>query len=236
MGRTNTTKIIAIGASCTVAVLLLSLAAWMMLSGDAAASQSDGVQIIGPRSAPVSSSEEAPESDNDPAAASNAPAPVDDPAPDRIAVYITGEVVSPGVYTVSDGDRLDRVLHLAGGPTADADLDRINLAAYVADAAHYNIPAVGERREDAASAAAKAAPASAADPPVNDCQTPVNINVATAQCLETLPGIGGVRAQSIVAHRQQAGPFASSQAITDVSGIGDGTYRRIAEMITVDPR
>lgn len=235
MGQTNTTKIIAIGVSCTVAVLLLSLAAWMILGGDAAANQSEGIQIIGHENASESGSEEAPESNNDPVAANNEPAPVDDPVPDRIAVYVTGEVVSPGVYTVSSGDRLDRVLHLAGGPTGQADLDRINLAAYVVDAAHYNIPAVGEQREDAALSGDKVAPASAAEPPANDCQTPVNINIATAQCLETLPGIGGVRAQSIVAHRQQAGPFPSSQAITDVSGIGDGIYRRIAEIITVDP-
>ena len=68
------------------------------------------------------------------------------------------------------------------------------------------------------------------------CQAPVNINTASGQCLETLPGIGGVRADSIVTHRERVGPFASPEAITEVSGIGDGIYRRIADMITVAPR
>ena len=67
------------------------------------------------------------------------------------------------------------------------------------------------------------------------CPSPVNINTASVRCLETLPGIGGVRAESIVAHREQEGLFANPEAITDVSGIGDGIFRRIAELITVDP-
>ena len=235
MGQSATTKTIAIGASCTVAVLLLALAGWMMLRTDAAVTQPEGIQIIAPGKTSVSGEEEAPESNKDLAVTNTTPTPIEAAVPDQITVYVTGEVVSPGVYTVAHGDRLDTVLHLAGGPTTDADLDRINLAAYVADAAHYDIPAVGEAVEVALPAADKTVPNSVGEPATSHCPTPVNINTATAQCLETLPGIGGVRAQSIVAHREQAGPFASPEAITEVSGIGDGTYRRIAGMITVDP-
>ena len=65
---------------------------------------------------------------------------------------------------------------------------------------------------------------------------PININAATAECLETLPGIGTVRAESIVAHREQMGPFVVAEDIKAVSGIGDGIYQRIADMIAVDDR
>ena len=68
------------------------------------------------------------------------------------------------------------------------------------------------------------------------CVVPVNINTATAECLETLPGIGSVRAQSIVTHREQSGPFVTTGGITAVSGIGDGIYGRVADMITVGGR
>lgn len=230
LGQARTTKTLAIGASFAAALLLLALAGWMMLRGGTPTSQPEGIQIIAPESAAEL------ETGDVPPATSTAAAPVDDTAPDRITVYITGEVVNPGVYTVTPGDRLDTVLQLAGGPTHDADLRRINLAAYATDAAHYSIPAAGDPTVVPAPATEPALQTSKELGPSVGCQAPVNINTATAQCLETLPGIGGVRAGSIVAHREQAGPFASPESITDVSGIGEGTYLRIAEMITVGPR
>ena len=73
-------------------------------------------------------------------------------------------------------------------------------------------------------------------PTLSSCSVPIDINVATADCLETLPGIGKVRAEAIVAHREQVGPFGSTEAITDVSGIGDGIYRQISGSIAVGQR
>ena len=68
-------------------------------------------------------------------------------------------------------------------------------------------------------------------------QNPISADINnTTDCLETLPGIGSVRAESIVAHREQAGPFATAAGIVAVPGIGDGIYRRIANLITVTPR
>ena len=150
-------------------------------------------------------------------------------------MYITGEVVNPGVYSVASGERLDAVLQLAGGATESADLGRVNLAAYATDAAHYHIPVAGESVRPGEPLGDGSAPNADEAGQSESCQPPVNINTASAQCLETLPGIGGVRAESIVAHREQEGPFANPEAITDVSGIGDGIFRRIVELITVDP-
>ena len=173
-------------------------------------------------------------------------------------MYLTGAVVKPGVYAMRPGQRLADALELAGGPTGDAALHQINLAAYLADAAHYRIPAVGEAEAPAVASppaaasppsgavavAVAVAPVAGANPPAApassspaaSCGTPIDINAATADCLQTLPGIGRVRAESIVAHRQQAGPFAAIEGITEVSGIGSGIYGQIAKLITAGPR
>ena len=230
MGTSGTKRLIAIGISGAAALLLLCVAAWLIFSGPADVDEPDGIQII----APEASAE--PDNTVFPINDTSAPAPSPAAPPERIAVYITGEVVRPGVYTVEKGERLDAVLRLAGGPTEDADLNRINLADYATDATHYDIPGAGEPVTPTGSSGNTSAPQASEVTPSEACQVPVNINTANAQCLETLPGIGGVRAESIVAHRDQEGSFASPEAITDVSGIGDGIFRRIAEMITVAPR
>ena len=230
MGQSRTKRLIAVVISGAVALSLLCVAAWMVLGGENDERAADGIQII----APVQTNEpNVGETSSDPTSVISQQ---EVKPPEQITVYITGEVVDPGVYTISKGERLDAVLRLAGGATENADLRRVNLAAYAADAAHYHIPETGmaagsgETPGDASTGKVPQPTATEA------CQTPVDINTAGAQCLETLPGIGGVRAQSIVTHREQAGPFASPEAITEVSGIGDGIYRRIADMITVGPR
>lgn len=188
-------------------------------------------------------------------------------APGEIAVYITGAVAKPGVYRVSVGERLDGVIELAGGPSEDADLSRINLAAYVKDAAHYRIPSVsnlsvgvpavgvpgggGDIADTAATASninastgavsagevsISAAGGGEAGASAGACVAPIDINSATPDCLQTLPGIGRVRAETIVAHREEVGLFPSAQSITAVSGIGNGIYGRIAGLITARPR
>ncbi len=229
MGPSGTKKLIAVGISGAVALPLLFVAAWMVFAGGAGEPEPDGVQII----APAETSE--PGAVGPPGAITQAPTPSPTALPEEITVYITGEVVNPGVYSVARGERLDAVLRLAGGATESADLGRINLAAYATDAAHYNIPAAGETVRPGEPLSDGSAPNADEAGQSESCQPPVNINTARVQCLETLPGIGGVRAESIVAHREQEGPFASPEAITDVSGIGDGIFRRIAELITVDP-
>ena len=229
--RTSATKrLLAIGISGAVAFSLLCVAAWMVFSGDNKEREPDGIQIIAPAETPE------PVVARTPSASTDVVHQSEVTPPQQITVYITGEVVEPGVYTIAEGERLDTVLALAGGPTENADLSRVNLAAYATDAAHYTIPKAGEPvghgETSSDGSTAKVAETTAA----GSCKVPVNINTASVQCLETLPGIGGVRAESIVDHREQEGPFAGPEVITDVSGIGDGIYRRIADMITVAPR
>ena len=227
-------RVLAIGASGVLAVLLVVVAVWMV-------NRSGGVPADAVQIAPAPDAAEA---------AASAAGTVSDPtatpvAPDILAVYITGAVAQPGVYRVPDGQRLDDLLALAGGPADNADLERINLAAYLSDAAHYRIPAVDDAVQDGG-AMAPALPASNPDTASvgnsgdaaataaisGSCAAPVDINTADAACLETLPTIGSVRAAAIVTHRRDAGPFAAAADITAVSGIGAGTYQRIADLIT----
>ena len=225
-------RVLATVFSAVAAMLILGVAVWLVFGNRSGNPQVDAdVQIIPPagESAAVESS-----GPSDPTVAAHV---VEVAVPVDMVVYVTGEVVNPGVYTVLAGQRLADVVDLAGGPTQSADLERVNLAAHVTDAGHYRIPALGASDDVpvgfglAATVQDERATSAAAS--VDPCGAPVNINTASAECLETLPGIGSVRAQSIVSHREKAGPFVSPDGITDVSGIGDGIYGRIADMITV---
>ena len=240
MNSASGKRFLAIGASGVLAVLLLVAAVWMM---NRSGGVPDGAVQIAPPPEPAESAAADGTADAGLAGASDAPAATPE-TPDILAVYITGAVASPGVYRAPAGQRLDDLLALAGGPAADADLERVNLAAYLSDAAHYRIPAVDDAVQygsapvpalpasspGTASMGGSAAETAGASGP---CAAPVDINTADAACLETLPTIGPARAVAIVTHRRDAGPFAAAADITAVSGIGAGTYQRIAGLITV---
>ena len=222
-------------ASVLLAAALLAVAAWMVVRANGA-NPSGAVQIIPPpapamagTTQPVANGTVAVTADKTGADKTEADAqPI-------LEVYITGEVVNPGVYAVRAGQRVDDVLELAGGPTDTADLELVNLAAYVTDAAHYRIPAAGDPVEPAGPGTASAGGDTTAAV-AGDCTPPIDINTATATCLQTLPGIGASRADAIIAHRQETGPFSAPDGITAVPGIGDGIYARIASLITVGVR
>jgi competence protein ComEA len=146
------------------------------------------------------------------------------PAPPLITVYISGEVVSPGVYEISSDARVERVVELAGGLTDEADASRINLAAHVADAQHIVVPAVGGPVVSAGTAADGAYPEQSAL---------VNINTASTDELQTLPGIGEAIAGYIVEYREEHGGFKSIDEIMNVTRIGAVTFDRIKDKITV---
>ena len=167
-----------------------------------------------------------------------APAPASAPLPSetRVGVYISGAVVNPGVYTVSEGSRLANVLLHAGGATAEADLAAVNLAAVVHDEDHWHIPERGESAAPAdglaASGGAVEQKAEAQGNGIGDGK--VDLNSADVELLKTLPGIGDVRAQAIVSYREANGEFASVDALLDVNGIGIGTVDNIRDLVTVE--
>jgi competence protein ComEA len=136
-------------------------------------------------------------------------------------VYISGAVQRPGVYTVAEGDRWIDVLEIAGGPTVEADVEAVNLSTRVRDEAHINIPRLGETTSAVAGQTAAG--------------EKIDINTASEALLDTLPGIGEVRAARIVESRQTLGPFASTQELVERGVIPRSTYENIADLITVGP-
>lgn len=150
------------------------------------------------------------------------PTPAPTPAP--IRVYISGAVRQPDVYMLPPGSIIKDGLAAAGGPAADADLDRINLAQPLSDGQHVLVPRQGE--------ALIVATAPASPSAVNGL---ININTASVQELEALPGIGPRLAQNIVDYRTEHGPFKSIEDIMNVDGIADVRFEQLKGLITVGP-
>lgn len=134
--------------------------------------------------------------------------------------YVTGAVRRPGLYTVGDGDRLADLIDLAGGATEDADLRAINMAVRVRDQDHWTVPSVAE---------SGTAPSNTDH--VRSPSGKVDINTADAKLLETLPGIGEVRARAIIHHRERHGPFKRVEDIIAVSGIGPANLESLRDLV-----
>jgi competence protein ComEA len=148
----------------------------------------------------------------------------------ELRVYVKGAVHNPGVYTLRPGDRVEDAIAAAGGATGDANLAAVNLAHRIKDEEQIDIRKVGETGP----------PGNATDQgpgTPSDCDLPgkglIDLNAASVDLLQTLPGIGQVRAEAVVRYREQTGPFRSVEGITNVSGIGPATYESIRELVTV---
>lgn len=141
----------------------------------------------------------------------------------EVVVHVAGAVSSPGVYTLPADSRVDDAVRAAGA-TADADLSQLNLAQKLADGQKITVPAAGETPAPADNAAPSDSSQSGAL---------VNINTATQEELETLPSIGEVRAQAIIAYREEHGGFRTTDELMEVSGIGEKIFADIAPHITV---
>lgn len=153
----------------------------------------------------------------------------------ELRVYVSGAVRRPGVYLLNPGDRLEDALAAAGGGTSEANLEAVNLAVRVQDEAHYRVPRIGETPGPGSNVVS--VPATSQDSPSGNGLSSaglIDLNKASVELLETLPGIGPVRAEAIVADRELNGPFLSVEQITRVQGIGTSTYTSIRDLVTVD--
>jgi competence protein ComEA len=165
------------------------------------------------------------------------PAPTCTPLPVR--VYVTGAVRVPDVYLLPAGSIVKDALLAAGGATADADLERINLAVQLCDQQQIYVPYQEEGTPPAPVISSAPSPTETlsvdsrsrgADP----AGTRININTASAEDLQTLPGIGPALAQRILDYRVEHGAFGSVQELTEVKGIGPATLAKLEHLITVD--
>lgn len=164
------------------------------------------------------------------------PTAIPQQTPPGIRVHVSGAVMSPGVYELTDGDRVMDAIASAGGVQPNADLASINLARRVQDEAQYHVPTQGDSRmaPTGVSANPVALPNDRPRSPSSVSSSPlIDLNSASVQELETLPGIGPVMAGRIVAHRDTNGPFTSVDDIESVPGIGPKTLESIRPLVAV---
>ncbi|MDO8703758.1 MAG: ComEA family DNA-binding protein [Sulfuricaulis sp.] len=138
-------------------------------------------------------------------------------APTDIRAYVTGAVINPGVYPLQEGDRWIDALEAAGGPAPDADLTAVNLARRVQDEDEIIVPRAGAT-----------AVADAAQGPL------IDINSAGQAELESLPGIGEVRAGAIIQSRTQDGAFGAVEDLLARKLVPQSVYEDIVPLIAVN--
>ncbi len=136
-------------------------------------------------------------------------------------VAVVGLVARPGLVTVPAGARIADAVEAAGGFLPGADPAAVNLAAVITDGQQIAVGVPGS-----SGSAEPAAPGAAGG-------AQVNLNTATAEELDALPGIGPVRAQRIVAHRGRMGHFRSVEELDDVPGIGPAIAAALVDLVTV---
>lgn len=159
------------------------------------------------------------------------------PAPTKVpvAVHVVGAVPRPGLYEFAEGARVQDAIDAAGGLLASANVDAINLAALLTDGDQLVIPYKdGEEPVEAP-----------AEPELPSSSTPengssnsenidlININTATLEELDSLPGIGPTIAQRIIDYRDENGPFTGIDEIMNVPGVGPSTFDEIKDLISV---
>jgi competence protein ComEA len=141
--------------------------------------------------------------------------------PALLVVHLSGEVIAPGVYRLPVGARIDDALKAAGGPTLDGDINRLNLAARLADGQQIVVP---KRLDPILST-------------IPDLPSPtparVNLNMASVAELDRLPGIGPVTAQRIVAYREQHGPFTGVDQLRQANLVNAATFEKIKDLVSI---
>lgn len=130
-----------------------------------------------------------------------------------VVVDVSGAVAQPGVYRMPAGSRVDDAVRRAGGASAGAELEAVNLAARLADGQQVVVPARRSATAPAAGAAAE--------------EGPISLGTATAEQLDTIDGIGPVTAHDIVEFREQHGGLSSVDQLDQISGIGPATMEAL---------
>jgi competence protein ComEA len=122
-----------------------------------------------------------------------------------------------------EGSRVADALEKAGGASADAQLDDLNLAGKLADGQKVMVPRKAQPEAQPAAGQVTAQPAS----------TLVNLKTATPEQLDALPGVGPTMAAKIIEYRQKNGPFTTVDELDDVSGIGPSKLEALRDLVTI---
>ena len=141
------------------------------------------------------------------------------PSPRPLVVHVSGAVLNPGLYQLPPGSRVQDAIQAAGGLLPEADAGALNLAALIKDGQRILVPTILQAQATAASNTTQAGL--------------VDINSASQEALESLPGIGPVLAQRILEYREANGPFATVEDLQKVEGVGTDTFEKLRELVTV---
>lgn len=173
--------------------------------------------MVGARPAPETAPAPRPEGPASPAPAESAP-------DGEVVVHVGGEVESPGIVVLPSGSRVADAIEAAGGLSPGSDPGLLNLARPLLD---------GEQVLVGATPPPDPAAAGGPGPPGAAPGSLIDLNTATPEQLQTLPGIGPVLAQRIVDHRTASGGFTSVAQLRDVSGIGDRRFAELSGLVHV---
>lgn len=144
-----------------------------------------------------------------------------------LVVHVTGQVERPGIVRLDAGARVIDALESAGGPSDAADLTAVNLARPVVDGEQVYVPLPGELPPAVSSGGGGGSDSGSGGV--------VDLNTADEQTLDTLPGVGPVLAERIIAWRDEHGRFTSVEELAEVSGIGDAMLSRLRDKVSVGP-
>lgn len=148
----------------------------------------------------------------------------------QIVVDLKGAVKYPKVYRIAADERVDDLIQLAGGFTADADQRRVNLAAKLKDEEVVYVIKKGENSPEGVTNTSDATD----QPLTTSSAAKVNINTADLASLETLSGIGEKKAQDIIDYRTKNGNFQKLEDLGNVSGFGVKTLEKLKDSICID--
>ena len=169
------------------------------------------------------------------------------PTPLTVRIHVAGAVVHPGVYTMSSSSRVVDAVAAAGGATSHADLERINLAQTIVDTEQVFVPSrssrttkitVAPRLRPSRTTLPVSLPTTPGALPIigvpSTTLTPlINLNSATSDQLDTLPGVGPSTAKAIISYRNRKGPFGKVEDLLNVPGIGPSKVAALRDQVTV---
>ncbi|MCO6449299.1 MAG: ComEA family DNA-binding protein [Caldilineales bacterium] len=153
-----------------------------------------------------------------------APIALETPTPAPLRVYVSGAVLSPGVYRLPPESLVADAIEIAGGGTDGADLVAINLAHPLADGEQIHVPLVGETPPTPLPSRSSGTELSVVN------TAPIDLNNATPEELDTLPGVGPKTAEAII----QGRPYSSVEDLLRVKGIGEATLEKLRGLVTVE--
>ena len=159
--------------------------------------------------------------------------PVEEAVLQQVLVDVKGAVLYPGVYSLNVEQRIIDAVQLAGGYSTDANTQHINHAQKVQDEMVIYIPVKGEQLDEVTSGFVSMPAADSSSGGGSAKAGKVNLNKADETTLTTLSGIGPSKAQSIITYREENGGFQTIEDLKKVTGIGDKTYEKLKDSISV---